>query len=126
MDGFDPLVASPFTTWSIQPLDSYLAPPSSQDPWISATCPPERTAQIMSGFSTWISPISCPWECQFPEAPKYRWALDPRHVSPPTDGLDFPGISRLDVSRFSCPRDSRFHERRYPDDPGILPLPMRV
>jgi hypothetical protein len=69
----------------------------------------------MSGFSTWISPISCPQECRFPDAPKYRRVLDLHHVSPLTDGLDRYGVSRLGMSRFSCPRESRFAEGCYPD-----------
>jgi hypothetical protein len=82
---------------------------------ISDTCPPEWTAQIMLDFSTWIPPISCPWECQFPDAPKYRWVLDLRHVSPLMDGPDRSGISRLEVSRFSSPRESRFVDGWSPD-----------
>jgi hypothetical protein len=38
-----------------------------------------------------------------------------RHVSPLTDSLDLPGILRLEVSRFSPPRESRFPNDYYPD-----------
>jgi hypothetical protein len=44
-----------------------------------------------------------------------RRSLDLRHVSPLTDGPDLPGISRLEVSRFSFPRESRFPDDCYPD-----------
>jgi len=82
---------------------------------ISDTYSFEWTAQIMSGFSTWISPISCPWECRFPDAPQYRWVLDLHHVSLLTDGSDLLDVSRLWMSRFSRPRELRFSECRYPD-----------
>jgi hypothetical protein len=82
---------------------------------ISDTCLPKRMAQIIPGNSPWKFPISCSRECRYPDVPKYRWALDLRHVSPPTDGPDLPGVSRLEVSRFSSPRESRYTDGCYPD-----------
>ena len=34
--------------------------------------------------------------------------LDLHHVYPQTDGRDPPAVLRLEVSRFSCPRESRY------------------
>jgi hypothetical protein len=76
------------------------------------TCLPKWTAQIISGFSLWTSPISCPRECRYPDS----WCLDLYHVSPLTDGPDLPGISRLEVSQFSPPRESWFLDDCYPND----------
>jgi hypothetical protein len=38
-----------------------------------------------------------------------------RHVYPQTDDPDPPGVSRLEVSRFSCPRESRYVDGWNPD-----------
>jgi hypothetical protein len=49
--------------------------------------------------------------------------LDLCHVHPQTDGLDLPSVSRLEVSRFSYPRESRYADGWNPDgNPRAAPV----
>jgi hypothetical protein len=71
---------------------------------ISDTCISKRTVQIIPGFSLWTYLISLQRECRYPDSR----CLDLRYVSLQMDHLDLPGVARLEVSRFSCPRDPRY------------------
>jgi hypothetical protein len=49
--------------------------------------------------------------------------FDLHHVYHQTDGPDPPGVSRLEVSRFSCPQESRYVDGWNPDgNPRAAPI----